>query len=317
MKDEYKIINMADVDVEEINWVWYPYIPYGKVTIIQGDPGEGKTTFALALVALLTTGTALPEHESGSEPINVIYQTAEDGLGDTIKPRLLAAGADCSRVLVIDELHKQLSLNDQRLEKAIQETGAKIVILDPLQAYLGNGVDMNRANEVRPVFKNLFTMAERTGCAIILIGHLNKAQGLQSHQRGMGSMDFRAATRSVLVVGRQKDNPNLRIVAHSKSSLAPEGRSIAFEIGENCRVKWKGYSDVSVDDLLCKTFSPTKTLNAEQLLKDMLKAPMSANEVFKRFADLDISERTVNAAKKNIGVISKKIDKNWVWSLPE
>lgn len=150
MKKELKLINMADVAVEMVQWIWEPYIPRGKVTIIQGDPGEGKTTFALAMIALLTKGAPLPGHEIGGEPVNVIYQTAEDGLADTIKPRLIASGADCSRVLVIDESEQELTLCDERLEKAVRETNAKMIILDPIQAYLGYGVDMHRANEVRP-----------------------------------------------------------------------------------------------------------------------------------------------------------------------
>ena len=146
------------------------------MTIIQGDPGEGKTTLVLALVAMLTRGESLPECEAATAPMNVIYQTAEDGLADTIKPRLESVGADCTRVLVIDESERELTLLDERLECAIRETGARLAVLDPIQAYVG-GIDMHRANEVRPIFKKLCQMAERTGCAIVLIGHMNKAQG--------------------------------------------------------------------------------------------------------------------------------------------
>ena len=103
MKHDLRLISMEEIQAEEVKWLWYPYLPRGKLTIVQGDPGEGKTTFVLAVIAALTCGEALPETEQALEPINVIYQTAEDGLADTIKPRLEAAGADCSRVLVIDE----------------------------------------------------------------------------------------------------------------------------------------------------------------------------------------------------------------------
>ena len=171
---------MSDIETEEVKWLWYPYIPIGKVTIIQGDPGEGKTSFVLAVISALTLGEALPECDSAAEPMNVIYQTAEDGLADTIKPRLEAAKADCSRVLVIDDSYSELTLCDERLEQAIRETGAKLIVLDPLQAYLGNDVDMHRANEVRPVMKRIAAMAERTQCAVILIGHMNKMQGQKS-----------------------------------------------------------------------------------------------------------------------------------------
>ena len=148
---DLRIINMEDVEATEVKWLWYPYIPYGKITIIQGDPGEGKTTLVLNLAAKLTRGEKLPESVKAAEPINVLYQSAEDGLADTIKPRLIAANADVSRVMVIDETDIELSMTDHHLEAAIQQTGAKLVILDPLQAYLGAKVDMHRANEVRPV----------------------------------------------------------------------------------------------------------------------------------------------------------------------
>ena len=161
----------------------------------------------------------------------MIYQTAEDGLGDTVKPRLIEAGADLDRVLVIDDSEVQLTLSDERIEKAIVENNARLVIIDPIQAYLGADVDMNRANEVRPIFMRLGQVAQRTGCAILLIGHLNKAAGMQSLQRGLGSIDIAAAVRSVMFIGKLKHDPAMRILTHEKSSLAPPGASLAFSLG--------------------------------------------------------------------------------------
>ena len=135
MRKELKIISLSEIKTEEVKWLWYPYIPFGKVTIVQGDPGEGKTTFVLAVIAALTRGEALPECETGLPPMNVIYQTAEDGLADTIKPRLEAVGADCSRVQTIDDSQSMLTLTDQRFEEAIRNTDARLLVLDPLQAY--------------------------------------------------------------------------------------------------------------------------------------------------------------------------------------
>ncbi len=313
-KKKSKLIRMSDIETEQVRWLWYPFIPYGKVTIIQGDPGEGKTSFVLAMIALLTTGKPLPEEEAAAEPISVIYQSAEDGLADTIKPRLEMSGADCSRVLVIDESDKELTLCDERLEQAVQETGAKLIVLDPLQAYLGDNIDMHRANEVRPVFKRLCTMADRTGCAIILIGHMNKAQGLKSSYRGLGSIDFRAAARSVLLVGRLKSEPTVRVVAHDKSSLAPEGKSIAFSLDAENGFQWIGYCDVSVDDVLSGAGSvQTKTALMEDELRRMLTKPVPAEEVFQRAAELHISERTVKIAKKNLNVQTEKLGGQWFW----
>ncbi|HOT58496.1 MAG TPA: AAA family ATPase [Spirochaetales bacterium] len=317
-KKKSKLIRMSDIETEQVRWLWYPFIPYGKVTIIQGDPGEGKTSFVLAMIARLTTGKPLPEETVVTEPISVIYQSAEDGLADTIKPRLEASGADCSRVMVIDESDKELTLCDERLEQAVQETGTKLIVLDPLQAYLGDNVDMHRANEVRPVFKRLCAMADRTGCAIILIGHMNKAQGLKSSYRGLGSIDFRASARSVLLVGRLKSDPTVRVVAHDKSSLAPEGKSIAFSLDAENGFQWIGYCDISVDDVLSGTGSvQTKTALMEEELRRMLTEPVPAEEVFKRAAELGISERTVNIAKKNVGIDTMRVGNRWHWRLSD
>ena len=163
-------------------------------------------------------------------PVNVIYQTAEDGLGDTIKPRLLAAGADCTKVMVIDDSEQPLTMADVRLEEAIVQTKAKMVVLDPIQGFLGAEVDMHRANEIRPLMKRIAVLAEKYHCAIILIGHMNKNSNGKSSYRGLGSIDFQAAARSVLIVGRIKDEPEVRVVCHTKSSLAPEGKAIAFRL---------------------------------------------------------------------------------------
>ena len=157
---------MKDVKHEKVEWLLYTFIPYGKVTIIQGDPGEGKTTLVLQIIARLTNGESVIGKEA-KPPINVIYQTAEDGLGDTIKPRLLSANADCSKVLVIDDGKIPLTMMDSRLEKALKVTGAKLVVLDPIQGFLGATVDMHRANEIRPVMKHIGALAEKYRCAIV------------------------------------------------------------------------------------------------------------------------------------------------------
>ena len=177
---------MSEVESKEISWLWYPFIPYGKLTIIQGDPGDGKTTLVLNIAAALSKGEGLDNDMKPADPLHIIYQTAEDGLADTVKPRLEKAEADCSNIFVIDETDASLSMLDERIEKAIVEKKAKLLILDPIQAYLGGKMDMNRANEARDMTKHLGQVAERTGCAIVLIGHMNKNSGGKVAYRGMG-----------------------------------------------------------------------------------------------------------------------------------
>ena len=317
MNEELKLICMNDVQPEEVRWLWYPYIPFGKLTIIQGDPGEGKTLFALAIIAAVTKGEALPEREPG-EPMNVIYQTAEDGLADTIRPRLDRLGADCSRVMVIDESQKELTLRDERIQQAIRQTGAKLIVLDPLQAYLGSDVDMHRANEVRPVMKRLGVVAEETGCAVILIRHINKLQGQKSVHRGLGSIDFQASARSVLIVGRIKDNPQIRVMVQDKSSLAPEGEPIAFELDKENGFRWIGHYDISVDDLLSGIPREKKSEQAENLILEYLsKGKYPQKELVKKAQAIGISKRVLDEAKKALNVQSVKEGSQWYWQIPE
>lgn len=322
---ELKLINMQDVEVEEIKWLLYPFIPYGKITIVQGDPGEGKTTLLLQIIARLSKGLNIFDHgvenKKDSEPVkpqNVIYQTAEDGLGDTIKPRLIAADADCSFVHVIDESDMPLTMLDERLEVAIAKTNAKLVVLDPIQGYLGADVDMHKANEIRPVMKRLSIIAQKYNCAIVLIGHMNKNSSGKSSYRGLGSIDISAAARSVLLVGRVKDKPQLRVVCHVKSSLAPEGKSICFKLDDDNGFAWVGECDISADDLLSNTCSYLKINDAKSFLKEILKeGSLAQAAVLAEAQQRGIKEKTLRNAKKELNIKSEKIIGHWYWGLPD
>lgn len=303
-KDSVKIIRMSDVELTPVEWLWKPYLPFGKLSVLQGNPGEGKTYFAMHLAAACTNGKLLPNMER-MEPFNVIYQTAEDGLGDTVKPRLIEAGADLDRVLVIDDSDVQLTLSDERIEKAIIENNARLVIIDPIQAYLGADVDMNRANEVRPIFMRLGQVAQRTGCAILLIGHLNKAAGMQSLQRGLGSIDIAAAVRSVMFIGKLKHDPTMRILTHEKSSLAPPGVSLAFSLGDEGGFRWFGEYDITADEMLSgiEPQRETKTKQAKDLICTLLAGgkQVLSEDIDKAALERGIPGRTVRDAKRELG----------------
>ena len=302
--ESVKIIRMSDVELTPVEWLWKPYLPFGKLSVLQGNPGEGKTYFAMHLAAACTNGKLLPNMEH-MEPFNVIYQTAEDGLGDTVKPRLIEAGADLDRVLVIDDSEVQLTLSDERIEKAIIENNARLVIIDPIQAYLGADVDMNRANEVRPIFMRLGQVAQRTGCAILLIGHLNKAAGMQSLQRGLGSIDIAAAVRSVMFIGKLKHDPTMRILTHEKSSLAPPGVSLAFSLGDEGGFRWVGEYDITADEMLSgiEPQRETKTQQAKDLICTLLAGgkQVLSEDIDKAALERGIPGRTVRDAKRELG----------------
>lgn len=303
-KDSVKIIRMSNVELTPVEWLWKPYLPFGKLSVLQGNPGEGKTYFAMHLAAACTNGKLLP-NMGRMEPFNVIYQTAEDGLGDTVKPRLIEAGADLDRVLVIDDSDVQLTLSDERIEKAIIENNARLVIIDPIQAYLGADVDMNRANEVRPIFMRLGQVAQRTGCAILLIGHLNKAAGMQSLQRGLGSIDIAAAVRSVMFIGKLKHDPTMRILTHEKSSLAPPGASLAFSLGDEGGFRWVGEYDITADEMLSgiEPQRETKTQQAKDLICALLAGgkQVLSEDIDKAALERGIPGRTVRDAKRELG----------------
>ena len=334
------MINMESVKVEQIEWLLYPFIPFGKVTIIQGDPGEGKTTMVLQIIAKLTRGEPIllnkksqKEAQQDSEenlkqevlsqdnpiqPVNVIYQTAEDGLGDTIKPRLLAAGADCSRVLVIDDREQPLTMLDVRLEEAIMQTKARMVVLDPIQGFLGTDVDMHRANEIRPLMKRMAVLAEKYHCAIILIGHMNKNSNGKSSYRGLGSIDFQAAARSVLIVGRLKDEPETRVMCHVKSSLAPEGKSVAFRLDKETGFRWIGEYDISADDLLSGDARGQKSRIAKEFLLDILDdGGMAQKKIEEEASKQGIKKKTLRNAKQELEIDSVKRGNQWFWILSE
>lgn len=172
--------------------------------------------------------------------------------------------------MVIDDNDQALTMMDARLEEAIIKTKARLVVLDPIQGFLGAAVDMHRANEIRPLMKRVAVLAEKYHCAIILIGHMNKNSNGKSSYRGLGSIDFQAAARSVLIVGRIKDEPEIRVVCHVKSSLAPEGKSIAFRLDKDTGFEWIGEYDISADDLLSGDNRGQKIHEAKEFLKEIL-----------------------------------------------
>ena len=194
------------------------------------------------------------------------------------------------------------------------------MVLDPLQAYLGDGNELNRADGVRPMLKQLASVAERTGCAIVMVGHMNKASGSKSIYRGLGSIDITAVARSVLLVGRIKNYPSVRVMAQVKNSLAPEGRPIAFEIHEDSSVHWIGEYDITVDELLngdsdASSDSGKIPMVMEKLTELLSGESVPCMRVYEAFREMDVGKRTVDRAKKSLGVQSVKRADGWYWML--
>ena len=332
-----QLVRLSDVEPERVDWLWHPYIPRGKLTILEGHPGLGKTFMMLTISAAVTQGWPLLGQDGKPgchrEPGTVLYLTAEDGLGDTLRPRLDAAGADVSRVVALtgwrvtdeqgQETEGAVTLGDIAvLEQAIQEHEPILVVIDPLSAFLGADVDMHRANEVRPVLAAAGRLVEKYGAALVIVRHLSKAIRDNAVLRGAGSLDFAAAARSIILCA---EHDGARVVAHVKSNLAPHGVSLRYDLQDD-RLECAGTSDLRADDLQVKTRSEhgdAAVDDADEFLTSYLKdGPQPATEVTKAAALDGIKKRTLDRAKKRVGVVSRRQSKDnkggggWIWELP-
>ncbi len=319
MAKPYQIKYYDKVRVKNVEWLWYPYIPYGKITIVQGDPGDGKSTFALNLASIVSNGAEMPFTYEKIAPGAVVYQNSEDGQEDTICPRLKACGANLQKVAYIEETDVALTMDDERLEKVLEETGARLLILDPIQACFGNGTDMNRAGDIRPIMSKLAKMAERRHCAVILIGHMSKGKSINNLYRGLGSIDIPAAARSVLLVSKMKEDPDHRIIAHIKSNLAPIGDSVVFRINENSTVTWLRKSRMTAEEIVKERPQPSGKKNraTDLLYKLLASGERLATEIMAECRKVGICERTLNKAKAMVGVKSLKKKDGWYWVIEE
>ena len=321
MTPNLKTFTIDEIEQEPVRWLWKPYIALGKICLVQGDPGVGKSTAILAIAADVTCGT-VPGNSDLIEPACTIYQTVEDGYADTVKPRLQSLGADCARVHVIDESEYPLSLSDERIETAIIKSGAKMFIADPLQGFC-RGADIHSVNGMRPLLKRLGGVAERTGCAVVLISHLNKKGG-QSQYRGLGSIDIYAAARSVLTIGKLPLDENMRAIVHTKSNLAPLGKSQAFGLdgtgaGVSCAgFCWLGDCDVMTDEILSGKPKPESQFAKarRRLEKTLARGPVLTVEIMQLADEEGISFKTFKRAKDALGVISFRRGGQWYWDLP-
>ena len=322
VKPKLEFITASEIEPKEVQWLWYPYFPLGKVSIVQGDPGDGKSTFLLTIAAMLTNGEILPfsEPETPPEPMKVIYQTTEDDADDTVVPRFIKAGGNRNRLVFIKEDQSPLTFADERISEAIKETGAKLLILDPLSSYIGD-CSLNAANEVRPEFNHLIRAAKEHACSIIVVDHMNKGEAKKALYRTPGSIDVVGAVRSVNTIVSDPDERDKRYFVQTKSNLAPMGNAIAFSVGEN-GIEFLEEVDATPDELLNR-FSAVigrpddRTQEAMAFISEMLaEGPLSSKECEARLREAGIKASTAKKAKKMLGVVSSKPALTWTWSLP-
>lgn len=329
------LTSMADIQEESVEWLWLDRIPYGNQTIIAGNPGQGKSVLSIDLIARATTGRRMPLTLGRSKPIKVILLTAEDSASNTIKPRLKAARADLDKVFVLEGIREQdgktiqlMTVPDDTplLRERVIEIGARLLIIDPLDAFLADHVNSHQNQSIRRALTPLKMMAEETGVAVVAICHLNKNAGARENAlyRINGSIGNAAAARSVLLVAPDPEDEDSRILAPVKANLSVLAPSLAFHLEQSnasgaVSVKWDGFSELGKDDLLTQPRSEARN-EAKRFLRSVLReGPVRVQSIQSEAAENGISERTLRRAAKEIGVVKTHVDPPhgyWAWSLP-
>ena len=313
----------SEVKSEPVKWLWYPYIAIGKITLLQGDPGDGKSTMMMNFIAELSKGGATPDGVAFGRPHKIIYQCSEDKASDTIKPRLEAAGADCRNIAFInEEVHSGLTLDDERIRDAISECRPQLVVIDPIQSYIENDSDLQIAVRARKLMRRIGMWASTFDCAIVLIGHLSKREGTKELYRGLGSIDLAASVRSVLHVERDPLDEDIRIVHQIKNNLGKIGKDLRFEIRSGTGFRWLGDSEpVEVSTVKMETtdtFIPKSKheLAAMLIKKALANGPMESMEIKKLMVEYRIGDKTMNEVKTELGIKPYRKMRSWYWVLP-
>jgi hypothetical protein len=338
-------VAFSEIVPEPVTWLWHGLIPRGKLTVLDGDPGLGKSTLTIDLTARITTGQSMPFSHAVSDPADVILSTTEDALADTVRPRLEAAGADLTRVVAFSVRDaagpRAMTLPDDlsALEEAVHRARAALVVIDPLMAHLSARYDGHRDQDVRRVLAGVTAMAERTGAAVLVVRHLNKGASSLAMYRGGGSIGIIAAARSGLIVGRDPSDDGKRVLAVVKSNLAEAVTSLSYTIEQaaiesaagqisTSRVRWLGQTSLRANDLMEGGQEPRDQSGAGAEAVAFLRAVLDeqdlpAKEVKAAAADAGIASRTLDRAKQAIGVRAVKLGQpgsdgqQWAWHLPK
>ncbi len=278
----------------------------------------------LSISALLSKGEKLPFDDEEKEKMTIIYQTTEDDADDTVVLRFNSAGGNGQNLIFIKEDKRTLTFGADRILQAIKQFNAKLLILDPMSSYIGDECSLNNANETRAEFNHLISVAKETGCAIVIIAHMNKAKDINPLYRTNGSIDIAGAVRSILAITKTNNIENLseRYMVQVKSNLAPMGKAILFEVAEkgvNFIDEVELTAEEAFSSLLPKIGRPNeKEESAKKYILNMLKnGKMLASECEEKLRLAGFKKSTIKKAKKNLGVQSEKGGFIWYWSLPE
>lgn len=334
----YRAVRLSDVRRTTVEWLWESYIPAGKLTVFDGDPGDGKSTMGCDLAARISNGSTMPDG-SAAKVGTVLLLSAEDGISDTIAPRLAAAGADLSRVVVLDETYDEDEETGRRtprpieipgdlgmIEHLVRKEGVRLVIIDPLTAFL-NKVDSHNDQSVRRALHPISKMAESTGAAFVVIRHLNKASGGKAIYRGGGSIGIIGAARAGFLIAPDPDDESgaRRLMAVVKMNIATKPPTMAYRLVDapefGCaRVEWEGTSAYRIEQLVSVESDEERSerKGASDFLLDVLaKGPARVKDVQDEARNgWGISESSLNRARRKLGIQASKIGSEWWIELP-
>ncbi len=310
---------MADIKPERIHWLWPGYLAAGKLSLLIGDPSVGKTTLTCEIIARFSRGEALPGAEASPSPIVGGLCCPEDYPADTIRPRLDAAGMDERHVFVLDVV-RTIPDDLTQLEALIRQHSIGLVVLDPIMSFLSGKHDSHRDQDVRRALTPLVELAQKTGCAVLAVMHQNKRQGVAAMYRAGGSIGFVGLARTAMMLGRDRDDPEQRVLAQVKNNLAKERKAHRLQLvtppgHEAAAIKWLGECDLSADDLCGPPESAESRSaidDAKEFLREQLTdGPKPRTEVLSAAKSEGHSDRTMRRARRDL-----RIANGPVWTLP-
>jgi hypothetical protein len=330
-----RLVPVSNVTARPVDWLWPNRLALGKLAVLEGDPGLSKSFLALDLCARLSTGRPWPDGGPACAPAACLFLNGEDGVEDTIRPRLAALGADLTRVFVVErgdgDLAAPLSLPAQTeaLDALVGRAQARLLVIDPIMTFFDGGVNTSCDKAVRRALAPLAALAHRHGCAVLLIRHLNKLGGGRAIHRGLGSMGLVGVCRSGWLVAEEKEASPRRVLAQVKNNLAPPQPSLAFELaqseGQAATLNWLGPVDATADGLLGRPRrmgrEPTALEAATAFLAAALaNGPLKVAEVWKRATERGVTRRTLARAKDELDVRSEWVTEEGrpvsYWLLP-
>jgi RecA-family ATPase len=322
------------VQPKKLRWLWHSRIPLGKVTVLDGDPGLGKSLISIDLAARLSTAKPMPNAATVdlSEPAGAVFLSAEDDPEDTIQPRLALVAADLTRIVLLQAVKREGGLSMPTIAdlgaiaQAVKSVTAKLVVIDPLMAYLPEETNSYRDQDVRRSLAPLAALAGELDVAVLVIRHLNKTSNNNPIYRGGGSIGIIGAARSGLMVAKDPDDDSRCILSVAKSNLAKLPASLAYEIRSNAvevpYINWLGSTQHTAVSLLANQADTTEDRSAvreaEDFLQEFLKTgPRKVADVFKAAKVAGTAEKTLRRAKAAIGVKARKaaMDDGWIWEL--